>query len=412
MGRRLAPVSIGLWAAAWLGGGAATSGCQSPPPPQPAAFVLEGVATWRGDATAAYSIIHDDVCDAGALGVFSTAAVELERRGLHAGFGVVVSACEAPGGGRWADVARLVAHGHDVFSHSWDHACLTRDATLGEACDTKARRSVDFATEIGRAARTLEAATGLAQQFFIFPYDVCDPAAVTYLQKNGYLGARCGELGINAAAFVDPFHLDHDVFGPSYSRYFGAAACAKTARGGRPKQFVTPPAEYSEPCRRYVLDRYVDDAISAKGWGIRELHGLDPVDPKGWETVSLSDYRAHLDYIAKLADARALWVEGPTTVMKYRFARTSCSPPPIVVAGRTLRFSPPTAECRRHATVLTYRVATVDGSDLPRLAVRQAERVLPARRISAGHYLVEADPSRGDAVLFEPAPLARRSSAD
>jgi peptidoglycan/xylan/chitin deacetylase (PgdA/CDA1 family) len=411
MGRRWARVPFGLWAAASLFAATAGAGCRRTGPTVAAAFVVEGVATWRGDATAAYSIIHDDVCDAGALGVFSTAAPELERRGLHAGFGVVVSACDAPGGGRWADVVALSAHGHDVFSHSWDHACLTRDARLAEACDPKARRSVNFAGEIGWAGSRLEAATGLAQEFFIFPYDVCDPAAVAYLQRNGYLGARCGELGINAAGFVDPFRLNHDVFGPSYSRYFQKAACAKTAKGRRPKQFATPPVDYTDECRRYVLDQYVDDAIFAKGWGIRELHGIEPVDKKGWETVPLSDYRAHLDYIAKRVEARALWVEGPTPVMKYRFARASCEWPTIV-AGRTLRFSSPTADCGRYATVLTYRVATADGSDPAQLGVRQADRVLPVRRISAGHYLVDADPSQGDAVLFEPTRLARRSSAN
>ena len=136
-------------------------------PKEAVSFRVDGVATWRGDASAAYSLIHDDVCDPHALGVFSAAEPELRRRGLHAGFGVIVASCAAQG--RWPEVRALVAHGHDVFSHSLDHPCLTADAALAESCDPKAPRSVDVATEIGRAATTLQAATGRAPEFFIFP---------------------------------------------------------------------------------------------------------------------------------------------------------------------------------------------------------------------------------------------------
>src|SRR5438874_8107216 len=148
----LAAASIGLCA------------CRSP---AAVSFRVAGVASWRGDATAAYSLIHDDVCDPHALGVFSTAEPELQQRGLHAGFGVIVGTCAAAG--RWPEVRALVAHGHDVFSHSWDHPCLTHDAALAESCDPKAPRSVDFASEIGRADVALQAVLGRATEFYIFP---------------------------------------------------------------------------------------------------------------------------------------------------------------------------------------------------------------------------------------------------
>jgi hypothetical protein len=368
--------------------------------PRSVRFKLEGVATWRGDATAAYSLIHDDVCDKNALGVFSTADPELIKRGLHAGFGVIVSACDSPEGGTWEQIKTLVAHGHDVFSHSWDHPCMTNDATLAESCDPQAPRSIDFAKEIGQAATALRAATGLAQDFFIFPYDVCDPAAIAYLRQSGYLSARCGSAGTNASDFRDPFSVQFDVFGPDYSKYFGTAGCAKTAKGTTPVQFKTPPADYSDDCRLYILNHYVDDAIASRGWAVRELHGLDPVDPHGWETVPIADYRAHLDYLKGKIAARALWVEGPTTIMKYRFARDACALP-TMIAHDTLHFAAPSDECRRYATVLSYRVATLDGGDPAQLSVRQGERVTPAVRVAAGHFVVDADPSKGDALLLQ-----------
>jgi peptidoglycan/xylan/chitin deacetylase (PgdA/CDA1 family) len=383
--------SVGARSPSGSGGAASTS-----------AFTVDGVANWRGDATAAYSLIHDDICDPHAVGVFSAAEPELTRRGLHAGFGVIVSACDAPHGGTWDQVKTLVAHGHDVFSHSWDHPCMTQDAALAESCDPAAPRSVDFGKEIGQAAATLKSATGLTQDFFIFPYDVCDPAAIAYLKQNGYLSARCGTNGMNPTALSDPFAVQFDVFGPSYSTYFGAAACAKTAKGAQPVQYTTPPADYTDDCRLYILNHYVDDAIAARGWAVRELHGLDPVDGRGWETVPVPDYRAHLDYVTSKIAEGALWVEGPTTVMKYHFAREpqTCALP-SVVARSTLRFPPPSAECRRYATVLSYRVSTLDGTDPDHLTVRQANRQLPARKVSAGHFVVDADPSLGDAVLTQ-----------
>jgi len=115
-----------------------------------------------------------------------------------------------------------------------------------------------------------------------------------------------------------------------------------------------------------------------------------------WETVPLDDYRAHLDYLVGKVASGALWVEGPTTVVKYRLAREACALP--VAVGDTLRFAAPSAACRRVATVLSYRVSS-GGADLPRLLVRQGDRELPARRIAPGRYVVDADPTRGDAHL-------------
>src|SRR5436190_2186062 len=110
------------------------------------AFKVEGVATWRGGATAAYSLVHDDVCNDDTKGVFTHALPELDKRGLHGGFGVIVAECETKG--RWPQVRALVEHGHDVFSHSWSHTCMTDDPKLASGCAPDAPRSLDFAREI------------------------------------------------------------------------------------------------------------------------------------------------------------------------------------------------------------------------------------------------------------------------
>jgi hypothetical protein len=381
--------------------------------PSPSAFQVDGVATWRGNATAAYSLIHDDVCWPSVAGVVSVGEPELVSRGLHAGFGVIVGECDMPPsawsggtapnpGGTWAQVTTLVDHGHDVFSHSANHHCLTNDSNLAQSCDPASPQSVDFATELVQAGDTLKMHTGLSNDFFIFPYDVCDPAAIMALQSAGYLGARCGQTAINMATVPDGFSVDYDVFGPSYSYYFGQGSCAKTAAGKKPVQYTTLPADYTDACRLFILNGYVDNVITAGGWGVREVHGFDPVDVPngGWECVTLPDYQAHLDYLVTKINAGALWVEGPTRVLRYSLARDACAPPTIVT-GSTLHFGAAPAACQKVTTTLTYRVSTTDGSDPPLVAVEQGGALLPVRRVSAGHFVVDADPSKGDAVLVQ-----------
>src|SRR5437763_2454077 len=104
----LAVASLG-WCSCRAPAMPATASVEATRPPALASFRVDGVATWRGDATAAYSLIHDDICDPHALGVFTAAEPELRQRGLHAGFGVIVSTCAAAG--RWPEVRALVAHG-------------------------------------------------------------------------------------------------------------------------------------------------------------------------------------------------------------------------------------------------------------------------------------------------------------
>jgi hypothetical protein len=152
----------------------------------------------------------------------------------------------------------------------------------------------------------------------------------------------------------------------------------------------------------FVLNGYVDNVIAAGGWGVREMHGFDPVDiPNGgWEVVTLPDYKAHLDYLVGKVSSGALWMEGPTRVLRYAFARSAqaCAPPTIA-AGNTLHFPAPSAACQKVTTTLSYRVSTTDGSDPALVGVLQAGAILPVRRTSAGHFVADADPTKGDAVL-------------
>ena len=351
-------------------------------------FKLDGVATWRGDATAAYSIIHDDLCAPRVQGIFSRAVPELEKRGLYAGFGAIAGACES--GRLWPQVEGLVARGHDVFSHSLEHPCMSADDKLAAGCDPAAPRSTDFARQIDEAA-TLFQTHGIARDFFIFPYDVCDPAALAWLRERGYLGARCGGHLVNRPDFADSFRIDYDVWGPAYSAYGKAPVC----QGVVP--FETPPAQSPPACRAHVLKQLVDDAITQRGWTLRVFHGFEG-DPGVWEALPLADYIAHLDWVKTHADAGALWVAGPTPVLRYRWARQLCPAPEVT--RHTLKWPPPSPACTRHATVVTYLVSTTDGSNPAKVTAYQAGVGRPARRLGPGRFAVDADPTQGNAALM------------
>jgi peptidoglycan/xylan/chitin deacetylase (PgdA/CDA1 family) len=359
--------------------------------PSGSAFKLDGVATWRGNATAAYSIIHDDLCADRVKGIFTHADPELTRRGLHGGFGAIAGECESKN--LWPQVKGLIARGHDVFSHSFTHPCMTLDKNRAQACDPAYPLSDDYMKEIDQAGAAIKAALAIPLDFYIFPFDVCDPAAVARLKAQGYLGARCGDLGINAPAFTDNFKIRFDVWGPAYSMYFDAPPC----RGV--KQFETAPAQAPAACRTYVYDQLIDDAIKQKGWALREFHGFED-DVMAFEPLVVAEYAAHLDYALGKVQAGALWVEGPTPVLRYRWARQNCSPPTISGKNR-LVFAAPGADCQRYATVVSYLVSTTDGSDPAALSVEQGGVRLPARKLGKGSFAVDADPTRGDATLVE-----------
>jgi hypothetical protein len=101
-------------------------------------------------------------------------------------------------------------------------------------------------------------------------------------------------------------------------------------------------------------------------------------------------------------NAGALWMDGPTRVLRYAFARDpqTCAAPTIV-AGNTLHFGSPSAACQKVTTTLSYRVSTTDGSDPALVGVTQGGAMLPVRKTSAGHFVADADPTKGDAVLVQ-----------
>jgi hypothetical protein len=321
-----------------------------------------GVTKWKQDAKAAYSIIHDDLCDPTRDSLFTEADRELSARGLRAGFGTIVGDCESRA--IWDKVQIVKDHGHEILSHTWAHYDLVRGTDRNGATV-----SVDLNRELNQAASTLN--QRLREQrtsYFIFPYDSFNDQLVSSLSGAGYIAARAGERGLNGHTFDDAFRNKFDAWGASYIDH---------SSGGS-----------SDPS---VLSQYVDAAIDSGGWGNRELHSIGAA---GWE-IELATYQAHLDYLKSNVTSGQLWVDNPSTVVRYRYAREACALP---LGGASLLTPPaPSAECSKWATELTLRV-NVSGA-FNTLHLKQGQRRQSYARTAAGDFLIDVDPSAGNVLL-------------
>jgi hypothetical protein len=304
------------------------------------------VTTWKHDAKAAYSIIHDDVCDSTTSGIFPNRK-ELTSRKLRAGFGMIVSECEAS---EYLILKELMAAGHEMIDHSYTHPHIPNQGT-------------NVTHELVDSTNELVAKLGVPIKFFIFPYDESNDALLGKLQEIGYLGARGGERGV-ADADVDTRNPYAD-FRISFEAYEGGGVGA--------------------------LDKYVDDAISSGGWANRELHGIDD---GSWGKVALTAYTAHLDHVVALVAARKLWMDTPTTLLKYRRSRAHCGAP--VATSGAIKFPPADANCQKYATPLSIVVTSSDAG----IVARQGGAEVPVESLGGGQFIVDVDPAGGATSVF------------
>jgi len=313
------------------------------------ALRVEEVTTWKDNAKGTYSIIHDDACDYTLDSLFDKADPELTQRGLRAAFGAIVERCQERN--TWAKLEILRQHGHEIINHSWDHKDFVMQAD-----------AAPLSVEVDQANQVLDA--GLKDQhtsFFIFPYDSFDDAAVQHVGSLGYLGARAGKKGVNMPDFPDGLRVMFDVWGGEDSIYNGEGD---------------------------ILKIYVDLAISEGGWSVREFHGIDDLS---YNPMTIADYRTHLDYARSKVDSGELWVDTPSAVVRYRFARQYCGTP--TPSGYLLAFTAPSADCVRYDTPLSVIFTTTE--DVRSVVAQQGQLVQVATKLGPSRFLIDVNPAGG-----------------
>jgi Polysaccharide deacetylase len=305
------------------------------------------VATWKHDAKAAYNIIHDDTCDSTTTGIFEHRK-ELIDRHLRAGFGIIVSECDDAD---YAILKEMMAAGHEMINHSYTHPHL-------------AAGGADIQHEVVDSTNELTKQLGVPIKFFIFPYDEHNNSLFDQLKKLDYLGSRGGSYG----GLNDP---DVDTENPYADFQINFDVYETTGIGS--------------------LNSYVDKAIAGGKWANRELHGIAD---GSWGKITVDAYTTHLDYLVKQIEARQLWMDTPTTVLRYRRSRKYCGTP--VAAEGVVRFPAPSADCQAFATPLSVVVTSSETG----ISAQQGGAEIPVEALSGGQFIIDIDPAKGDAAIF------------
>jgi peptidoglycan/xylan/chitin deacetylase (PgdA/CDA1 family) len=335
-------------------------------PADAGAITFEKIAPWRDDARAAYAIVHDDLCGPELRGIDRIAAPALEARGLTATMGAIASACDEYQ--LWGMVSQLERRGHEIANHSFDHAIV---------------RPPNAALQVVKAKTVLDAHLLKPVSFFLFPYDVFNPATVQLVQNAGHPFVRAGRRDdndgldnppINGREPVNDLGLEFDAWPRSFSKY----------------------ALYPE---KDILNVHAWNAIERGGFAVRELHSVTrhdraPDKGEGFFPVPLAIYQAHLDFLVDAWKANRLWTSTISTIVRYRHAARACR---ASVIGSAIHFDASDPECRDHATPLSVVVGT--GRDVPGLTASQDGRAVFTRKLGPARFSVTADPTGGQVAL-------------
>ncbi len=124
-------------------------------------FTFVKLATWKDDAKAAYSMIHDDMCGSALAGIQDLAVPQLEAHNLTAALGPFVEACDESGG-LW-DVVRLAqAQGNEIVNHSYTHPNITPENAARLVQLAKTDPSATVRNQLACTAKRLPVGDGLA----------------------------------------------------------------------------------------------------------------------------------------------------------------------------------------------------------------------------------------------------------
>jgi peptidoglycan/xylan/chitin deacetylase (PgdA/CDA1 family) len=290
-------------------------------------------ATWKNDATGAWSLQHDDWCGWVTSGIYADAVPALVERGLKASVGLIAGDCiEDP---LWKQARAMLTQGMTMFNHSMNHK-----AAIAPSWDSSMAISWDNQVELHDSNDEIFENTNYRPSMFAFPNDLATTSAINFLRDSDqYKGARGpNELdgvwiptsGVNAADFTDPYMLKSDLYS-EYSAYWSL---------GEGKR----------------LTQYVDDAITQGGWAFQYMHG---VNDSSWFTVPKAEFITLVDYVKAKVDSNEIWSDTPETVLDYRFAREYCAPqtPKAMPFGWFIGVDNGSETCALYHTEVTAKVA-------------------------------------------------------
>lgn len=330
-------------------------------------FSMVRKSTWLGDCTAAYSMIHDDMCGPALAGIHELAVPALDDRGIKTGLGPFIQACEDAG--LWSEVESAQAAGHEIINHSYTHAEISPENASHEVADAKDAFDAELEEPV---------------TFYIFPFDFWTPETLAAVESSGHMGARAGNRDdndgfdnppINGPMPDNDLEIEFDVWPRTYSKY----------------------ASYPD---NDILPVHVHEAVEDGGWAVREFHSVSSEDnppqdgSQGFGPVPLSVFEDHLDFLVEGWHAAEVWTAPPSTVIRYRHAREACG---ASVEGNMLVWDAGDPECQAFHTPISVVVST--GDDVASIEAMQGGEPVPTRKLEANTFTVTADPTLGDVEL-------------
>jgi peptidoglycan/xylan/chitin deacetylase (PgdA/CDA1 family) len=285
------------------------------------------ITTWKNDAQAAYSIVHDDYGLAGADGIWQYADSIAFNRGIQFVFGAYTGLCETrtikPNDySNLYDFAKQVmmeAHGHEIATHSYFHTSAVKlewtppgsgwgQEPLGE----------DMDVEINQAHQSIIDGTGFVPQYYVYPYDQFTSASNQRLEDLGYIGSRTGWVSPS-----DPWGTkwDRDAYEGSDPSNFRPTDNGFFRNGV--EVFNEADGNLNWEAQLVELNNEIDNIISTGMYGNREFHN---VGDSGWGHVKVEAYRGHMDYLKSKVESGDLWVGTVSEILTYQMQKLKFVP--------------------------------------------------------------------------------------
>ena len=343
------------------------------------------VLKWKNGAQAAYTIIHDDLCNPEISGIYRYADTIAYNRGIRFGAAAIAKLCYDKGEPMWDIMKRMVDHGHEIVSHSWAHGASVDLGWLAQ------NWSVEL--DVIKSKEVIEKyVPGAEVTFMVFPYDAYDEQRIEEIRAHGYLGARAGikkytdDRGVN---------VNFENFDPFRNCYFDAYV-------SRAEQQVIDASESPYTVSIYnnenddIEIQHLDSALASGGWSIQELHTVDDEEPWGWGRMSVERYRALLDYAKSKVESGVLWVGTPTEVIRYIVTRERIGKPTI--EGNVMSFLIPEDFDARYACEVTVKINT--SGKVSQIIGDQSGLEIETTRVERNSFLMNVNPVNGDVVLY------------
>jgi hypothetical protein len=340
------------------------------------------ISTWKNQADGAYTIVHDDVGDFAVQGVLTHADTMAFNRGIKLTFGIITSSCEGNfflGQSCYALLKDLADdHGHELMNHSHTHSCAITNGWCEGGTNSGWAQTGTFKydVEVDQSTQSIINGTGYTPRYFIYPYDQFNAASSAYIKSKGYIGERTGAYDADAPS-------NHAPDGQGF--------------------FKTPLVVDVSGNLAQNLNFWVDEAIANGSWVNRELHN---VGSSGWGSVTVTNYRTHLNYVKSKMNSGELWVSTVSELLTYQIQKLNFVPSSAFDAGSgniTVSWNDPTFDVEAYLAPLQVKSPIsliVDLSSYPGDYVPYQNGVaLEDWTINGNTMVINVYPHEGDVLL-------------